>query len=358
MRKITYAITMAAAALFVSCENTMDFKLEGAEERLVMNAQMYTADTVHYVMLCVSGNDRVRRIRDGVVTCFVNGEKVATATEPVEINGFEDRNVHYYYLEGKTPGETRQTCYAIKARFSPGDKVRLEVSVDGGEFSASSEVTVPEPPVFRIADTTLTDGYSTGTVGIENLLKVRIKGQDKKGEKTYYRLGEVSDYREDHYYYGWGDNTQIQRATNTLKPDPLDDHILLDGSQNSDFPIGGGSEGNDFLVFSDNFFADGEYDFTFSVPGRDFHPYYGSSAKQYFMSCDLSVRMYVIPEIEYRYLKAACSVLYNDGDFTISEPVSLPSNVEGGLGIVSVSSEANDTIRFTYGTEFEIKEED
>ena len=49
------------------------------------------------------------------------------------------------------------------------------------------------------------------------------------------------------------------------------------------------------------------------------------------------LKVYSISEDQYRYLKAATSLEYNDFDLNfLVEPVLLPSNVSGGLGMVAI----------------------
>ncbi len=53
-----------------------------------------------------------------------------------------------------------------------------------------------------------------------------------------------------------------------------------------------------------------------------------------------------ITKDEYYYLKALSIYDYLDGDITLTEPVSFPDNVEGGIGLVSISTESVATIKF------------
>ena len=53
-----------------------------------------------------------------------------------------------------------------------------------------------------------------------------------------------------------------------------------------------------------------------------------------------------ITKDEYYYLKALSIYDYLDGDTTLTEPVSFPNNVEGGIGLVSISTESVATIKF------------
>ena len=48
----------------------------------------------------------------------------------------------------------------------------------------------------------------------------------------------------------------------------------------------------------------------------------------------------------YSTLKALSIYDYLDGDTTLTEPVSFPNNVEGGIGLVSISTESVATIKF------------
>ena len=60
----------------------------------------------------------------------------------------------------------------------------------------------------------------------------------------------------------------------------------------------------------------------------------------------LRVHVWGITQEEYHYLKALSIYEYNEGDISLTEPVSFPDNVEGGVGIVSIATPGECTVTF------------
>lgn len=65
---------------------------------------------------------------------------------------------------------------------------------------------------------------------------------------------------------------------------------------------------------------------------------------------DIIVRLLSITETEYYYLKALNLVDSDVYDETINEPLRYPSNVHGGTGMVSISTEVSQTVRIRENT--------
>ena len=72
---------------------------------------------------------------------------------------------------------------------------------------------------------------------------------------------------------------------------------------------------------------------------------YGTNVKM-----DIIVRLLSITETEYYYLKALNLVDSDVYDETINEPLRYPSNVHGGTGMVSISTEVSQTVRIRENT--------
>lgn len=71
-------------------------------------------------------------------------------------------------------------------------------------------------------------------------------------------------------------------------------------------------------------------------------PEYGSN-----VNIDVFIRLLSITEIEYYYLKALNLVDTDAYDETINEPIKFPSNVQGGVGIIGVSTEVSKVIHIS-----------
>ena len=65
---------------------------------------------------------------------------------------------------------------------------------------------------------------------------------------------------------------------------------------------------------------------------------------------DVIIRLLSITETEYYYLKALNLVDSDVYDETINEPLRYPSNVHGGTGMVSISTEVSQTVRIRENT--------
>ena len=129
--------------------------------------------------------------------------------------------------------------------------------------------------------------------------------------------------------------------------DKGNDPILNDGAPVEDIDLAGASE-NTFRVFSDRQFSDGTFNIGFSVNAKEIFigPYGLLNYDRLESESNFKVTIRGITKDEYYYLKALSIYDYLDGDTTLTEPVSFPNNVEGGIGLVSISTESVATIKF------------
>ena len=132
-----------------------------------------------------------------------------------------------------------------------------------------------------------------------------------------------------------------------IRLDKGNDPILNDGAPAEDLDLEGASE-NTFRVFSDRQFSDGTFNIGFNVNANEI--IYGLHGLLNFNRMEsettLSVTIRGITKDEYYYLKALSIYDYLDGDITLTEPVSFHDNVEGGIGLVSISTESVASIKF------------
>lgn len=343
MSSLAAGLTLAAC----SCEKEVTFHRDDIEAQLQMNAQMCVGDTVHAVYLAVSRDVRIENISSGSVTCFINGEKAA--------DGVQDNSPDQTFFKegsaavgGLAPSYARQTRFTFKADFHPGDIVRIEATANGGACKAYSEVTVPYAPAISIADTVCQQNPAVNYS--DKVYRIKIQGQDIKGENSFYRL--TADYeRKDDLYCDWDwvsedERHLVNRRSDGLRIDKGNDPILQDGAPAEDVDLTGASE-NIYNVFSDRLFKDGSFSIVFSVD-PDFVQMPTGYAYQYAESdITFNARVWGISEGEYNYLKALSIYDYTGGDATFTEPVSFPDNVEGGVGFVSISTPSTASVKFT-----------
>ncbi len=228
-----------------------------------------------------------------------------------------DEALYGYHAVGSAPSRTRQTRFVFKANFKPGDKVRLECTANGGEYSAYSEVIVPQPPVFHAVDTSRYYNSDENSNSYNRwVYRIRIKGNDIAGERNYFRLTSEYDKTLHVEYMDGEDEPEDDESyeEGPLRIDRGKDPILLDGATETDMDISGASE--------------------------------DTASKRVNLTARVYPTLWGITEAEYNFLKALSLYLYNGDDITFTGPISIPTNVEGGLGVVSIATPSRDTVVF------------
>ncbi len=304
-----------AGAVLNSCTKTIPIMREPVEDKLVILALMHTSDTLHDVVVKVSGEKGLTDPDESaVVRCKVNGEYV-----PV------------------TPSEWSAYEFIIDAAFSPGDEVMVDAEYDG--MYAFAKVVVPEAVEAELADTLEQVEYGTDWVDKTISAKLRIK--DIPGENTYFRIGDMRHQRHEFYPDRVQDVWRIQSRYFDLGDDPIlhDDYIMT----NEDDVLSVLNPTNYFRVFSDKLFADGTAEVRLSFMEGLFQ-HYDYHERPYESYSILNVVVEHVSSEAYYYYKAL-----NSGKMTgfesygglIMEPVVIPTNVTGGLGYVNVSMDTN-----------------
>ena len=360
MRRLIFIA--AVSVLLGACTKDIDFNLKDIKPQLIVNSQMTVGDTLHLVYLAVSKSDHIEKIKSGSVKCYVNGEFVADGQlDNRDDDLFIKEDLHLYgryysdfynnemYTAGpNAAGKNKQTRYSFKADFKPGDVVRIEAEAEaeGETFKAYSEVVVPKAPEFSITDT-LSQKNQYG----DHVYRIRVKGKDITGEDNFYRIlsgrsiidKKIRYANEDEEAKTWEETTDYS----FISLDKGNDPILNDGAPAEDLDLEGASE-NTFRVFSDRQFSDGTFNIGFSVNANEiiFGLHGVLNYNRMESVTTLSVTIRGITKDEYYYLKALSIYDYLDGDTTLTEPVSFPDNVVGGVGLVSISTESVASIKF------------
>lgn len=345
---------IVAISLAVSCERELDYHRNDIQPQLMMSAQLIAGEPEHVVHLSISQDVKVDKISSGSVKCFVNGSLVAEGKE-VDGDAYMREDAFQSKLRSGPASSSNQTSYAFKADFKPGDKVVIEATANGSEYSAKSTLVVPKAPSFEIVDTLFMQSGNTGRFSQQPVFKVRIKGKDVAGEKSFYRLTggfqKVNTFHETGLisYGPDGEPTEDEKTWTEEKSGQLgieagNDPILNDGAPAEDLDIMGVSE-NIFNVFSDNLFADGSFDLGFQVPADSLvnMPIGRFSSAE--VDSELSVTVSGMSETQYNYLKSMNLYQYNYGELTFAESITFPDNVDGGTGIVGISTPATVSIR-------------
>ncbi len=296
----------SAFLCLLSCESRIDIGDDGLGEMLYMNAQLSTADSVHTVYLALSTQNGLHFLDKARVTCFINGVPAAVTDSVSRIK---------YLANSYNMGTSSQSLsvFCFKTSFKMGDDVRLRAEY--GSLCCEAEVTVPQIPAVRKASLNLnrTDCRWDISVVID----------DQKGVDNYYRL------------------VCLDSATDSeLLIDNTDEPLLYSRPRIYDI-LGLGSEksyyDNRLNIFCDTSFKDGSCSLNVSTMQRSS---YQSIDK-------MNVRVEGLSKEAYSYL---CVCQYLD---TIERMVSLtdatiPCNVKGGMGFVSVNT-AFDSVFDTAG---------
>lgn len=152
---------------------------------------------------------------------------------------------------------------------------------------------------------------------------------------------------EEHTFKKLNDNNEI--VTNEWRNYNFiyrEDIVLTDGQPSTDDDDENGlfdTSKNIYGVFNDSRFKNSTYTMTVHVPRylfQDIDDRPHLSAK-----IDIIVRLVSITEMEFYYLRALNLIDSDSFDETINEPVKFPSNVNGGIGFVGVSTEVSRVIQ-------------
>jgi hypothetical protein len=346
----------------VSCEKEVKVKGLDTGKYLIINAMLDDADSVHTVYLSWSDDSGVSLPKGAEVTLSVNGS-------PQRQESFG---------EGSSAN-----IYRFRATIQSGDVIRIDARY--GHTLAYAEVTVPQKPVFSLVDTLRCPRPET-TIYLgesDRIVEFILKVKDIPGESSRYRLTLERDFRkvaqfetgrEDELIFPRPDSVYVksERLNFDIGSDPilLDDYLPESyGDYGINDIIGDFNPHNVQKVFSDKKFTDSEAEVKFYVDSlsfvtrSDFIDYwkwetgydaYGNIINQkHYVSYDADiyptarVRLHSLSQDAYDYCRAlnACEVFGYSAN-PLTEPVIFPTNVEGGLGIVSAESSAELLIPF------------
>lgn len=335
---IIYICAMATLGL-TGCEHEIPYKFSSRQNMLIMNALLRANEAENHVYLNLSEVDSIGGVKQARLSVYVNGQ---LAEEPQAI---------------VTPNPNFPTSFRLHTVFRPGDRIRLEASAEEGKYWAESEVTVPKQGPEITVDTCIASIQQWGSK--RSYRRVTVNLNDLPGEKNYYRLEVATTYRIDGIYnkyevdeYGipkYDENgSLIYQAIDTLfdyndyEVINREDIILTDGhishsdkdEENELFP----TIENKYNIFTDSQFANSTA--TLKVYTNLNIDNVGLDHINSITPLSLTVRLLHLNRQEYLYYRALNCLDDGDYDETLMEPISLPSNVTGGLGFVGVCSKS------------------
>lgn len=330
-------------AVLTACDRELPFPAtEG--DLIVLNALLSTDEPEHIVHLAVSSPESGNRpLTDAQVLCTVGDGPAVRATEISSTSSLQ-----------------KSAQYSFEAQIRPGDRVRIEVA--GAGLRAVAQTVAPQAPLPATADTLTRDGRMHFTL--------HVQGRPDRADYWQLRLAFREQYRIDHYWRdrnpypedehfeftpGMYINTSESESEQELPLDPGEDPILNDGytpqavidryyNTNAGF-LFEFSPVNKTRIFTDHRFAGDGADVQFSTDATPLlNSEYGQARDwmiRYHYHCTrtLTVRLLALDEAAYAYLDAINrEKSRNRFNYLLVEPVIFPTNVEGGLGFLSVAS--------------------
>jgi hypothetical protein len=262
------------------------------------------------------------------------------------------------WMTGETslvPNHFPYTEYEFEAIFKPGDKVRIEATK--GQMDVWTEVVIPQPITLIAIDTvTLVKSSVYQSVGEtetyeQEYVEFTVRLSDAKGTDSYYSMDpkistviKLSSENEE-------DFSTISRGPSEVSYETFHDLILEDG-----YSSGMGDMFEDLVpvnytrCFSDKMFRDSEAAVILYIPTYYFRSYpyeYYNIASKIVVDKTFHLSVKSFDRDFYNYLRAINNMqCYGYEVSPIIEPTMLPSNITGGMGIVSVASESGMDITF------------
>lgn len=363
--KLYLIIYIVTALLLTGCENEISYNSRNQKPLIVMNALLDAGSTENFVYLHLSEGYSIGRINQATLSLYVNGQltEEPQPMTPQEIyEGLSEENYGKDVYE-QIIKNIKFKKFRLRTTFHPGDRIRLEATAEEGEYRVSSEVIVPQPVQSIKVDTCISKILQWSSM--RDYRKIEVTLHDLPNAKNYYRLDIQNNYRiyarypvpsldedgkqetnENGTPLVWYKDTVFNYTDRELIN--REDIILTDGhishsdqdEENAMFP----SISNKYNIFTDNQFTNSSA--TLKVYTAFHLDYLSGYDSVHSTLLSLTVRLLSLSKEEYLYLKGLNCMDDDDYDTTLMEPVSLPSNVEGGLGFVGISAEANVNIEF------------
>jgi hypothetical protein len=324
--------------LAAGCYEEILIPTEDKDPVLVMNAQMDNLEKRHTVSLSRSLLSKVEPLPGARVKVYVNGALVAEAVETPEDSGWN------------------QTAYEFEATFKPGDEVRIEATKDA--FSASSTVVVP--PAVAIASVDTSSVRMTYLDETDDFIQLKARFKDLPGDSWYGVDNRIHDLWE---YLDEDGNVIPEYTVATNGQGVIEtgfDPVISEGSGKtsgsdlaallsventyhcfSDAPIAGEECTLRVMTYPWNVYL-GDYQYGLLIPQvlvDDPDSWSILSKLPFRVHRECFFRLRSLDFTQYHYLKALNNLETFGTEMSfLVEPTIIPSNVEGGLGFVSIET--------------------
>lgn len=325
--------------LAVSCKNEIPFDINENPPKLVMNAFINADSLTNYLFLNLTGRRQPTHVED--------------ASLEVRVNGMLREKLRPMAVEATSP--PRQCTFKLSGTFRPGDLVRIDARTADGLHHAWAEVTVPQRMTQALQVETANASLRRHGA-VQEFLCYKITLNDIPNEKNFYRL--IVD-KQTKWFSRFEERNLLHLENETLQGNKKiltetyhdyqyifrEDVVLTDGHPQSDAEEENGmfdNASNAYGVFDDSRFENSPY--TLTVYNNPSPQRYGGIQNILRYTVDVYIRLLSITEAEYYYLKALNIIDSDVFDEVLNEPISYPSNVHGGTGIVGISTEISKVI--------------
>ena len=316
----------------VSCVQDLEYDISDADKTPVINALWSASDMEHAVYICQSGAYKVEEVDDDInVCCHVNDSVKA------ETDAFET-------VTSRSGATFRK--YTLSVRLEEGDDVELFVKMPDREMRAKS--VVPQAPRVRLDTVSVDKSFRDINGRASHIVRdytVTLSLEDFPGERSYFRFHAPSLHVESHDiktdtliaqkdidYIEFDENDPVFKNV----PIHFPDEIMRE------LPFLGASVSNSSHVFSDELFEDGTYSFVIPIQESRYIP--ATTGTGEYVTYQARFRLAALSKDEYAYLLSANAVnsIFLD---PMAEPITMPSNVENGIGVFSINYSFDKTIR-------------
>ncbi len=342
MKSSIFAVLIIAASLFASCKN--DLELDGKYTKRVLSVNGYiNADsTLNRLLVAWTDRNHPIPINDATLQITVNGQ-------PRQTIGHSSDEEGNYLIDGK---------------LNPGDHVRIDVTTADRSQHAYIEDIVPQP-IEKIdelkAEFVKNVRYiaNNGMRSTADMYKIALQFRDN-ARTDYYRLTTtIYQTIKQRKVYPWEPDPQEPYQYKEIPPSTdyvaTEDPVMMEGkvlTPNSDFDFAnGGSIVNRYGIFND--LAFNGTDCRINIYQQlDMYTLLNEPESPLTYSVDLGITLSSFTPTAYYYLKAMNmrrSSYYEDNN-DLTGPIKMPSNVNGGTGIVGFYTSRNLPIHI-YGPE-------
>lgn len=354
-RSLLSSFLAVSCWLCVDCRQQIPIDFSDVPPQLVLQAEWNTSDTLHDVFLSVSGWKNLKRpAEDAWLRCTVNGLPVA---EPVRKRSGLSRQEQNFR-------DSAVFHFVVHAGLHPGDEVELEAG--SGNLAVRAVNRVSE--ACRLwADTSSVRLFPVSSLPYwkgrridqfeSRSYQVRLHVEDIPGEPTWFRAlacgagsGQLAKVcKRDEHGGLIGTDTVYVEVEWQESFDFSGDNPVFQSAQSSYSEVLEEESGialgvkNECLIFSDELFTDGSWIFPWDgistlspsvtlgddVLANDFGE----------RSDFLWFRVGALNAQDYAYYKSVNAYLTASRS-AFSEPVTVPGNIEGGLGAFTLMAES------------------